>query len=1626
MADPRKPGNSDWDPMFDDDDAEIFVEVPTVRTEIGPLPDQARGPDAILRDGTEGDDTGDGDTLHGEGGEIPLIAEPLPEMTAEMWQAGIQAVVSVPDEGAPVWPGAEEWAADARLYRTESTLADTPAEAARLLLAASRAFEQAGDLAQAERSCDEALAQDPNAPDALRARARLAEGSGQLDDAHALWARMATAVSAPDERASYGALSAEWTLGRGGKLPPVARQAIPPGPARALAQAEEALRAGTMGDLAAALAESGRGAGGALGAALLEHAARCREVARDRAGAASERAEAAKLDEFGGPSIAARLRDAARADDRAGLALLDALAAGPEGVLSTAIARWSATLASRIGDQARAGALRVGLSPVSAAAARDRIDHEAAVGAPLDAASLERLRAGNSTAAGAAVLCWIEAGNLARRGEIAAALALMGRAIADNADAIPLGLLAQQLAADSTDAGARSTAFDLWLRSDPGRRAEAALALADARQAASGGEDPSAGRSALQTAIEAAPGAALFWGVAASDARAGRHADAATTLAYGAQMWGPSALAPGLHAAAQAHRALGDPEGAFAELQARLEASPATSPAHPFALEARARLAERAGDAGALVSTLAAAAGAADPDRMASLAPRRADLVDATANSKGRARLLAEALDTAPADPAALALLLIDDGVTPAAAADALVRAGGAAENVPAGPIARLYRLAAGEIAALGTDADAAVARADELVAAQPAERLAKRALVRSAARLDPERRAHTIAAAGIVSDDAEGPLALIAAEALAESGDGRAPAMFRALAAGRFGADATRALARLEAQARGHADGQGLPSDLFAGPADEAVAAARTALTDLFDAARGGSWGDAIASLRDSPPHERGAGPATLHAAALLAEGRGDATDAGVLEAAALAAAGNDPDALSVSALARIAEGDGKPELRVSALELAAHRFAQEQAKVGVAAVQSRLAQLADDAADGDGAAERWRAALAIDPTCLPAARALRRDAARRGDVALAVDATEAEAACLRVPEHRVHALLLAAALAEEAAREEPGAYRRRALGLLRSVLEIDPAHEGAFEQLRTLLAEEDDAPALSDALAARIVVAQNPFEVTSLRLARADLLAGKLNDRPAARAELDAILQKQPEHPRALARLSDLLWDEQAWSEAGEVYLRRTAVERDPAALRESFLRLGHIYRERVPDARRAIAAFERVHGIEPDNRDALQALSDLYVAEGDAKQALPVTDRLVAIEPDAKKRTAHRVRLGELLMRTGDLRRAGVELRRAVDGDPRNVAAVTALAQLLERSRDANGRRALLDHTAGLLRHDVERGELDIDKLRALGALLVLRDRPRAAAAVSDLVTVLVAAAQGAKAELPARPGRSLTALRGSDIDDRAFPPALPTGVRQVMRMVGPYLRPSGNELGQQLARHGVTRADRAGKGHPPRPLFDSVGAELGAGDFELYIKTPPAATAGPVPVRAEPGAPAAIIVGAPIVTMGQGALRFAAARTLRLAATHLDMLLAVPPEEAAALLVGIIRQFVPEFSHPAVRDALVDLEAARAARAIPRRIKPNVSAFAIESAGPFDVAALHAAVRDGANAAGLLASADLPASLAVILATAGVRDQPLALSPIAANQEALAMLRFAVSDAYDELAAAMEAG
>ena len=1575
------------------------------------------------------------------------FAPTLPEMEADIWLAGMEALVSVGEGPVGPPPSAEDWRADAHLYRDESALAATPAEAAALLIAAGRAAEAAGDATGAARGYDEALARAPDSPDALRARARLAESLGDFDEAHALWAQLAVVAGAAEERAFYGMLSAEWTLARRGVLPALAVDAIPAGPARALAMAEASVREGA-GAASGAMAAAGRAVGGTVGAALIEQAARVALTARDASAASAFLAAARRLAPGeSGVSLAAlggAARSSGRDAERRLAELLPALS--PASPLTEAVRRWAAGLARERGDVATAASL-LGDGSASLAAARDRLDLDAAAGAPLSPAAVDRARAGAGSQAAAATLTWIEAQSLRRQREDAPSAALLAAAIEAAPDAVPLALVAEEIATDTPDPGLRAMALESWLRGDGGRRAPAAMALAEARDAAGSGLTA---RAALQTALEAAPTSAVFWEVAGNDARAGRRSDAAAVLGYGAEVWAGSALEAPLRACAAAKLAPGDPGRALAALE--VSADKLSQAAKALGAAAVARLAERAGEPGALAAALGAAATATtDPAVRAWIELREAWSAPAP-DSGSRAIALEAALRAAPAHPIALPAYLAEPAVDSGAAAAALVRAGGD-EAVPS--FARVAALAAISLQAVSGDFAAAFSSASDLLARDPrkdgaglgpaesvagghgnpprvpvvAHRLVRGAALRAAAALGEPRGSGAAAALTIDGSEADRDeaQALAIAEARLAAGDApAAQAAFQLLEAGRFAADARRFGARV---------GDGAPAppvdaardlrELLRGPSDEAAVQAFERLEKLADAAASGRWRELATVLAHQPPHEETAAPATLGIAAALVEGHDEPQAADALAAAAVRAALDEPGGgrATLRDLGLVA-ASGDPQLRRRALGAAVAALgAAESDRRSAASMWAGRGRVDEELGEPEAAAESRRAALAADPTFLPAARALRLAVARGGDPMATAAAAEIEASCLTLPANRVRSLLLGAALALEA---KPPAHAR-ALADLRAALAADPTHEAAFERLRSLLSEDGDARALAAALAARIEVAQNPFEVTSLRLARADLLARQLGDPDGGRAELEAVLRKQPEHARALESLSDLLWNGQEWAEAGEIYLRRAVVERDPGTRCRIFLRLGQIYSTHVPDAKRAAAAYERALAVDDQNVEALRALSDLYLREGDNKRAVPITERLVACEPDPIRRHRTRVRLGELLMQVGDLVRAGVELRRAFDEAPRDVEAVTALVQQLERARDLGGRRSVLDRTLGLLRHDLGRPSgLQVQSLRALSSLLTLRERPHAARAAAQLAAVL------SGERTPELPARSLAKLRQPELDERAYPPDLPSGIRHLLRGIGSSLRPTGAELAQRLGRHGVTRTDRRARGVPPRPIFDVVAHELGVSSFELYVRAAPAA-AGPAPLRVEPGDPAVIVLGDAIEALGPAALRFAAGRALRLCATQLDLLLAVPPEEAGALLVGIIRQFVPDYRHEAVREGLAAAEAARVERVLQRKLKHDLMPYAVESAGAFDLAALLAAVRDGANAAGLLACADLPAALAVILelsgpivATAGGAPAGV-LTPAAltGNPEALALLQFAVSDTYDDVAQALEA-
>jgi hypothetical protein len=239
-----------------------------------------------------------------------------------------------------------------------------------------------------------------------------------------------------------------------------------------------------------------------------------------------------------------------------------------------------------------------------------------------------------------------------------------------------------------------------------------------------------------------------------------------------------------------------------------------------------------------------------------------------------------------------------------------------------------------------------------------------------------------------------------------------------------------------------------------------------------------------------------------------------------------------------------------------------------------------------------------------------------------------------------------------------------------------------------------------------------------------------------------------------------------------------------------------------------------------------------------------------------------------------------------------------------------------------------------------------------------------------------------------------------------------VRNIFRLIGEPLSKGPADL----KRYELGRGDAIARGQSPRDIIDAVAAEAGVRALDVHVKPARTAAAAPPLMIVEPGDPPALILGEAIVKLGPAAVRFAAARAARLVAAHLDQVVRGTPEEAGALVGGLVRQFVPDYRHPEVPSALLAARAESMARLLPRRLKQEVMPFAIEVASGFELGTLHAAVRDGANRVGLLASGDLGAALSAILAAAG---RTLTLPDLLASPEARALIDFALSDAYDDL-------
>jgi hypothetical protein len=661
------------------------------------------------------------------------------------------------------------------------------------------------------------------------------------------------------------------------------------------------------------------------------------------------------------------------------------------------------------------------------------------------------------------------------------------------------------------------------------------------------------------------------------------------------------------------------------------------------------------------------------------------------------------------------------------------------------------------------------------------------------------------------------------------------------------------------------------------------------------------------------------------------------------------------------------------------------------------------------------DDALARYRASADTLPGWTPALRAWRRVALRHGLWADVVVSAKQEAATARGDAERAGLLHLAAVAAMDHAGDLD-----EAVAALRGVLAAQPLHDDAFARLRAIFHDSGRHAELAELLAARVEIDADPAHQIELHEALAALYRDVLGDTEVAKTHLRAVLAVDRKHRGAVAALAEIAWGQGAWKEAEEALIARARIEEDPAVLKDVFFRLGVIYSDHLPNQHYAMRAFERVLGHDANDQPALEYLGRMAVAAGDFRTALGATERLVVLagEPAARVRHLHQV---AHIYEDGfkDVKRAEEALRRALDADPLSAEALAAVIDHYSRAGDAVTLRMNLDRVLAAMRFRLGGEAWDGPAYRILARALTARGRAghagsietgRCAAELAVLLGAADDADQAVAAEVDADTP-SLKTLASLELDETLFHPSVPNGFRQVFRLLYDTL---GKRFPADLRRHRVGRAEKLARGSAGREVVATAATELGIADIDVYL-SPNHST-----LAVELTDPLSVIIPAPVGAAPPRALRFAAARALKLAVSYMAVPSRLSADELGVLLAAIIRQADPQFTPSGLPVAAIAEEAQRLARLIPKRLRDELFAYMAEISGvEFDHRAFSLGVAHTGNRAGLLATGSVAAGLAVLLPLGGHADLRAAYR----DPQIEELFRFAVSNEHCELRASL---
>jgi tetratricopeptide (TPR) repeat protein len=307
--------------------------------------------------------------------------------------------------------------------------------------------------------------------------------------------------------------------------------------------------------------------------------------------------------------------------------------------------------------------------------------------------------------------------------------------------------------------------------------------------------------------------------------------------------------------------------------------------------------------------------------------------------------------------------------------------------------------------------------------------------------------------------------------------------------------------------------------------------------------------------------------------------------------------------------------------------------------------------------------AKELYEQVLAADPGHIKAGDALLRYYEKDNNTRGTLGILERRAEALRGKD-RAESLVQIARL-YESLKEFAEAVTRYDLALV-----ADDTNQDALKALERIYTQSSKFQELLGVLDKQASHAATPRQKIGFLERIAKIWETEFLDHTQATLALERILEVDPAHEEALAGLARHYRALNRWEDVAGVYERHLKIMTDKQQRLEMLLMRARVLADQVGAPERAMKTYEEVLELDPQHAGALEAVAGLREQSGDAQAAIKAIDALAAKAQGPKEKAEHFLRAAKMLETRGDRDGAIERYKMALEANPRETVASSAL--------------------------------------------------------------------------------------------------------------------------------------------------------------------------------------------------------------------------------------------------------------------------------------------------------------------------------------------------------------------